>query len=182
MKNNEMVKFLAVLCLLNFVPKALYFPLLSNLTHNIKQMTNDEIYWHIYVTYLNTNLNTCPFLNVLEYFKRTYLNALLNCSTLIVANRRKSPMNNRWWSEWCSTRDWHNFQIVGKTYPEDRWTVMVHYTGILPSTCNCDFAKLDTISIGTCILVFVIFFTLKRKDNACKQIQVVVLIKLKKSF
>lgn len=130
----------------------------------------------------NTNLNTCPFLNVLKYFKRTYLNALLNCSTLIVANRRKSPMNNRWWSEWCSTRDWHNFQIVGKTYPEDRWTVMVHYTGILPSTCNCDFAKLDTISIGTCILVFVIFFTLKRKDNACKQIQVVVLIKLKKSF
>lgn len=44
MKNNEMVKCFEGLCSLNYVPKALHFPLISSFTINIKQTANDEIY------------------------------------------------------------------------------------------------------------------------------------------
>lgn len=52
-------------------PKSIAFPFLSNFTHNIKQIANDEIYVDF-----NINWNTCSFLNVIKYFKRTYLNAM----------------------------------------------------------------------------------------------------------
>lgn len=66
---------------LNYVPKALHFLLLSNFTINIKQIANDEIYVDF-----NINWNTCSFLNVIKYFKRTYLNANIE---LFYLNRRK---------------------------------------------------------------------------------------------
>lgn len=56
---------------LNYVPKALNFLLLSSFTINIKQIANDETYVDF-----NINWNTCSFLNVIKYFKRTYLNAM----------------------------------------------------------------------------------------------------------
>lgn len=66
---------------LNYVPKALHFLLLSNFTINIKQIANDETYVDF-----NINWNTCSFLNVIKYFKRTYLNANIE---LFYLNRRK---------------------------------------------------------------------------------------------
>lgn len=56
---------------LNYVPKALHFLLLSSFTINIKQIANDETYVDF-----NINWNTSSFLNVIKYFKRTYLNAM----------------------------------------------------------------------------------------------------------
>lgn len=66
---------------LNYVPKALHFLLLSNFTINIKQIANDETYVDF-----NINWNTSSFLNVIKYFKRTYLNANIE---LFYLNRRK---------------------------------------------------------------------------------------------
>lgn len=62
-------------------PKSIAFPFLSNFTHNIKQIANDEIYLDF-----NINWNTCSFLNVIKYFKKN----IFECHVeLFYFNRRK---------------------------------------------------------------------------------------------
>lgn len=62
-------------------PKSIAFPFLSNFTHNIKQIANDEIYLDF-----NINWNTYSFLNVIKYFKKN----IFECHVeLFYFNRRK---------------------------------------------------------------------------------------------